>query len=657
MKILDRYILTTYLKTFFSVLLILMLIFVLQSIWLYIAELAGKDLNIEVIIKFLIYVTPKLIPLVLPLTILLSSIMVFGSFAENYEFAAMKSTGISLQRAMSGLSIFIVGVAVITFFFANNAIPWSEMKFYNLRRNIAKTKPSMAIAVGQFNQIESTPYNIKVQNKSGDNDQFLEDVTIHLKAADGRTNAKTIKAKTGEFFFEKKSNVLQLILFDGNYYEDLFPKTIKSRNKKPFAKSTFKKYIINIDLSNLNNVDFDENSQTDKYSMLDIVGLDKTLDSLVIMRQKEIDGISENLFIRSGFNIVSQKTGIETVNDSVYNGNILDLFDTREKSKLIDLTLRSITSSKQLLSQKVAPLKAQKVWFNRHIISFHEKFALSFACIILFFVGAPLGALIRKGGIGLPMVIAILLFLTYHFIGIFATNSAKNGEFNPVLASWFSTLIMLPLGIYLTKRATADRGLFDVGSITEPLKKVFNIKEKGSVDYKFLASYKKEELLDIITNYKVLGHEEPIRYEALNILKQKGHSISSLANSELNINPNFDSSEKLASRYKSDSKIAIILYGIGAISLILFFILKNNKLPSVAITSLKISLVVFFGFIVYYIKSIINLFKFYRSIDKNNKTPNLILLIISLPLYMFAYPFLSVKIKEDLKQNCLDSLK
>ena len=350
-----------------------MLIFVLQSIWLYIAELAGKDLNIEVIIKFLIYVTPKLIPLVLPLTILLSSIMVFGSFAENYEFAAMKSTGISLQRAMSGLSIFIVGVAVITFFFANNAIPWSEMKFYNLRKNIAKTKPSMAIAVGQFNQIESTPYNIKVQNKSGDNDQFLEDVTIHLKAADGRTNAKTIKAKTGEFFFEEKSNVLQLILFDGNYYEDLLPKAIKSRNKKPFAKSTFKKYIINIDLSDLNNVDFDENSQTDKYSMLDVVGLDKTLDQCL-------------LYVLKHLMAHLQKTGIKPVNDSVYNGNVLDLFDTKKKSQLVDITLRSITSSKQILNQKVAPLKAQKVLFNRHIISFHEKFALSFACIILFFV-------------------------------------------------------------------------------------------------------------------------------------------------------------------------------------------------------------------------------------------------------------------------------
>ena len=117
-----------------------------------------------------------------------------------------------------------------------------------------------------------------------------------------------------------------------------------------------------------------------------------------------------------------------------------------------------------------------KSLYNKHIISFHEKFALGFACIILFFVGAPLGALIRKGGIGLPLVIAILLFLTYHFIGIFATNSSKNGSFNPILASWFSTLIMLPLSIFLTKRAINDKGLFDIDSITDPIKKIFKTK-------------------------------------------------------------------------------------------------------------------------------------------------------------------------------------
>jgi lipopolysaccharide export system permease protein len=156
-----------------------MFIFLLQSVWVYISELAGKDLEIDVILKFLLYVSPRLIVLVLPLTVLLVSIMVFGNFSENYEFAAMKSTGISLGRAMKSLSIFIVFLGIVSFFFANNVIPLAEVNFFNLRRNIAKVKPAMAIAEGQFNQLEDI--NIKVAKKSGDNGQFLEDVIIHQK--------------------------------------------------------------------------------------------------------------------------------------------------------------------------------------------------------------------------------------------------------------------------------------------------------------------------------------------------------------------------------------------------------------------------------------------------------------------------------------------
>jgi len=141
-----------------------MFIFVLQGLWLYISELAGKDLDISVTAKFILYYMPRLIPLVVPLTILLTSIMVFGNFAENYEFAAMKSTGISLQRAMRSLSVFIVILGVACFFFANNVIPWGEYHFYNLRKNIAKVKPALAIAEGQFNEIGNI--NIKVDKKS-----------------------------------------------------------------------------------------------------------------------------------------------------------------------------------------------------------------------------------------------------------------------------------------------------------------------------------------------------------------------------------------------------------------------------------------------------------------------------------------------------------
>lgn len=635
-----------------------MLIFVLQSIWLYIKELAGKDLDIEVILKFLLYVTPKLIPLVLPLTILLSSIMVFGSFAENYEFAAMKSTGISLQRAMSGLSLFIIGIGIVTFFFANNVIPWSEMKFYNLRKNIAKTKPSAAISEGQFNAIESTPYNIKVEKKSGDKNQYLEDVTIHVKGNNGRKNSTVIKSKTGEFISDENSNVLKLVLFDGNIYKDN-PGESRSRkvlNTKPFAKSSFEKKIINIDLSNMNNVDFSEESSTDKYSMLNVSGLNKTIDSLVVKYNNEHETFSKNLHLRSGLNRNYPQS--KKLNDSTsYTGPVLELFDTKKKLELVDVASKSMISSKQLIVSKDVTMKNSKANLSRHVISLHEKFALGFACVILFFVGAPLGALIRKGGIGLPMVIAILLFLTYHFIGIFATNSAKTGGFNPVIAPWVSTLVMLPLGIFLTKRATADRGLFDFSSIADPFKKIFKIRDKDSINYKFLLEQNNEELIDTITNYKTLGHDETVRYKAIEVLKSRGISTSDLRANGLNINENYDTSEAIKKNYTDHSKFAIVLYIIAVVLLILFFVFKNNKLLPLATASIQLSLIALAMYIIYFIKSIINSFQFYNHINKKQNKPNILLLILGFPFYFITYLFLNEKMKSDLKTNCLESLK
>ena len=260
-----------------------MLIFLLQSVWVYISELAGKDLDIGIIIKFLTYVSPRLIILILPLTILLSSIMVFGSFAENYEFAAMKSTGISLQRAMRSLSFFIVFIAIITFFFSNNVNPVAEYNFHNLRKNISKVKPTMAIAEGQFNQIGSI--NIKVKNKTGDKGQYLTDVIIHQKK-NKVGNYTVIKSKTGEISSSLDSDILQLKLFDGNYYDEVTPSDYKQRAKKPHLKSYLKEYILNINLAEINNVDFDDKENVNKYTMLSVSDLNITLDSLLKKKRR-----------------------------------------------------------------------------------------------------------------------------------------------------------------------------------------------------------------------------------------------------------------------------------------------------------------------------------------------------------------------------------
>lgn len=632
-----------------------MMIFVLQAIWLYIKELAGKDLDIEIIFKFLIYVTPTLIPLILPLTILLASIMVFGSFAENYEFAAMKSTGISLQRSMKGLSVFIVFLGIVTFIFSNNVIPWANFNFYNLRTNIKKTKPEMAIVEGQFIQVDT--YNIKVEEKSGDRGQYFKDVTIHEKAKGGRTNARIIKAKTGELASKEDSNVLKLILFDGNYYNDITPKALKARKKKPFAKSTFDKYTISIDLSETDDVDFEDKSHTDRFNMLDMNQLDETIDSLTLKRQKDHEAFSKSLLQRSSINRLNSKKRVIKDTDTIYDGEILDLFETKNKVQVLGIALNSINSTAQITTSKLPVIKRETKNYNKHINSFHQKLALGVACIILFFVGAPLGALIRKGGIGLPMVIAILLFLSYHFIGLFAKNSAENGTLNPILGAWFSTLIMLPLGIFLTKRATQDKGLFEVGNIIEPLKKMFNVKEKNSVSYTFLQAYTNDRLVEVINNYDALGHHENSRYEAIKLLNSRGLSTTQLREKGLPIKKAFDTSENLSKDYKAHSIFAITLYSIGVVLFVLFFVFKNNKLPSLQTASIQLSLISLFLYIVYYLKSILNLSSFYNHINKKNKRPGIVLLIIGLPLYMIPHFFLKSKIKEDLKLNCLDSLK
>jgi len=602
-KILDRYILSTYLKTFISVFLILMLIFVLQTIWLFIKELAGKDLDLIVVLKFLLYYSPKLIPLVLPLTILLASIMVFGNFAENYEFAAMKSTGISLQRAMTGLGIFIGILGITTFFFSNNVIPWGEYNSYNLRNNIKKLKPAMVIAEGQFNDVGDI--NIKVEEKSGLNGKDLKGVVIHKKSSSsgGNKNHITIISKTGELIGNDKSSVLQLILHDGYFYDDTPPKSFKERERKPLVKTSFKKYTVNMDLSEENNQDLDEKNISDKYSMLNISDLNYTIDSLSVENKKEYDALSDNLYLRS--QIGSLDNGLKAKKDTIFNGDVLSLYATKKKLQLIDLALNTTNSTRQIISSKEKFLQGKKTNYNKHIVAFHEKFALGFACVILFFVGAPLGALIRKGGIGLPMVIAILLFLTYHFIGIFAKNSANDGSINPVLAPWISTIIMFPLGVFLTRRATADRGLFEFDHIIEPIKKVFKIKS---------ASEK-----EAITN------TEKSQIKAADA----------------------DRLQSIFAAYRFHSKTALIFYIAGFVFIILFLVFKNNKLPNFASAAVELSIISFVMALIYYIKSFLNKNAMYALIKEKTSAKNPIILLLGYVFYPLTHFLRRNKISED----------
>ncbi len=468
MKILDRYILTSFLQTLVTVFVILFFIFVLQAVWVFIAELAGKDLDILLIGKFLLFYSPKMMPMVLPLSILLASIMTFGSFAENYEFAAMKASGISLNRAMKSLIFFILFLSVIAFFFANNVIPAAEYKFLNLRRDIVQTKPAMAIAEGQFSDI--VDYNIKVDKKSGDKGEKLRGITIHKKAANGYGNNVVIKAKNGILVNNEESSMLQLILFNGNYYENIIPKKYEERERVPFIKASFKKDIINIDLSKLN-TDEDASDITNTNAMLNVSELTYTLDSLHKNYDKDLVSFAENIYQRTGITSFNKST-VETKKDSVVP-DLLKLFSNAEASRILEVASSNIESSKFSIDGTNLEMEQKQKNINNHWLALYEKFVIAFACLLMFFIGAPLGAIIRKGGLGLPIVFAVLIFITFHFINTFGRKVAQENGIPPFLGSWMSSIVLSPLAILLTYRATNDIGLINMDVILTPIQKGF----------------------------------------------------------------------------------------------------------------------------------------------------------------------------------------
>ena len=656
MKILDRYILTTYLKTFFSVFTILMMIFILQSVWVYISELAGKDLEIEIVLKFLLYVSPRIVILVLPLTILLASIMVFGGFSENYEFAAMKSTGISLQRAMKSLSVFIVFLAVISFFFANSVIPYAEFNFYSLRRNIAKVKPAMAIAEGQFNQLNEI--NIKVAEKSGENGELLRDVIIHQKKGNISGNFTVIKSKTGEFISDDTTDVLQLVLIDGNYYDEVQPKDYTKRTKnRPFVKSTFEKYIINIDVSQFNNIDFEKKENITKQTMLNVVDLKTAIDSLNTKRNNVLTKFSETMLQRTNHHTLNLNYKLSELDSIIQKVDVLKLYAERKMIQLIDISLNSIKTAKKDLNSRSKTMLNSMVNINKHIVAFHDKFALGLSCIILFFVGAPLGALIRKGGIGLPMIIAILIFLTYHFIGLFAKNSSEDSSIDPVLAAWLSSLILLPFSIYLTNRATKDRALIDLDSILIPLKQLVTSKSDkelidiiqiSSEDSSELDQFENKKLIDIVKNFRQFGLSLNYKQTALKILNSRGISELELKMGGNLSNQTYENALRNYIDFKENSKLALIL---NLLTIILGFggsILSNNEFQIIGQSMSVIAILSLIFFVVVFQKTTSNQSDFYKLLNVKFLTNAFVFIILGIPLFFLYRIFFIKKMKEDL---------
>lgn len=648
--------------TFTTVFVILFFIFILQTVWLFISELAGKDLDFILIVKFLLFAMPRIVPLVLPLSVLLASIMTFGSLAENYEFAAMKSSGISLQRAMRSLTVFILLLTVVAFIFANNVIPYAEYKFINFRRNIAQVKPAMAIAEGQFSEIGN--YTIKVDKKSGENGNLLEGVIIHIKAPNGEGNKTVIKAKRGELISSEASNNLKLVLFDGNYYEDVIPKKFEERNKMPFAKATFKKDVINIDLSKLNtNVETGEIANTN--TMLNISELSYTIDSLNTSYNKDIKSFSDNIYQRVTVNTTNTPKGssvldsIPTPNKEKVANNLLSDLDSSTKLQVVkqafsavESTTFSIESSKYEMDEKLKNI-------NGHWIALYDKFVIAFSCILMFFIGAPLGAIIRKGGLGLPIVFAVAIFIVFHFINTFGKKVAQENGITPFLGTWMSTMVLSPLAIFLTYRATNDIGAaINLDGIIIPIQNflakfeskkevkqpkaiidINNYKIVEDNEFNTLKEYSNEVLIKIVKNSEQFNYSYDYCAKAIKILDDRGISQEQLLAQNNFENVDYNKLQENVSSYHSSVKVTLLLY---LVAIITSLVMNNN--PSLWFFLLfGISAVLFY----------ISLYQSQKKIDEIGNTigrkiePGIALaFLVGFPFFIFIYLYNNKVLKE-----------
>lgn len=469
MKIVDQYILSSFVKSFLSVFTILYFIFVLQGVWVYIEELAGKDLDLFTVARFLFYYSPRMISMVLPLSVLLASIMTFGSFAENYEFAAMKSAGISLQRTMRSPTIFILGLSLISFWFVNDVAPKSEYKFVNMRRDIIQAKPAMAIAPGQFNDLGKI--SLKVDEKTGKKGEDLENVTIHIKSDIGTVNRTVIRSEEGQLESDDAANLLNLHLLNGNYYEDVATKSFEQQQRMPFAKAHFEKYTIVVDLSQFeveeNN---DEINSTAK--MMNVSQLKTAMDSLGTNLSREINSQTENVAVRTENPIFQSRP-----NQTVITVDTEEKFVETETEQRLGQIFRTAANNTENIKFSVQnniernENQLKEINFHEHVLQ--NKFALAFSCMLMFFIGAPLGAIIRKGGVGLPMVFAVIIFITYHFVNTFGYKLAQENVLSGWFGAWVGTFTLLPLAVNFSYKATRDRGVSSMDNMWYDVKTWF----------------------------------------------------------------------------------------------------------------------------------------------------------------------------------------
>ena len=464
MKKLDKLILKSFLGPFVATFFITLFILVMQNLWKYIDDLVGKGLDLLTIGQFLWYASATLLTLAMPIAILISSIMTFGNLGESFELVAIKSSGISLLRFMRPLMWVAVVLCGITFLFANYVIPYASLKFATLYNEIFYKKPAFDLKEGVFfTYIDG--YAIKVGKKDSDG-KTIRNVLIYEKGNTLQDNA--IVAEKGIMQVSEDKRFLEFNLENGFRYQE---RGNAYDSSTEYIRLGFKEFKKLFDLSSLAQKKTNQDLFQGNQKMLSARQLSKNIDSLRTLADSTDSRMSDNLRFYMHFT---------DLKDSVWKktGTILppakadSLFSDSSRAQLYERAVSTATDMKNAIVFYSSDTKERNKSINFHLLEWHRKYSFSMACLVLFFIGAPLGSIIRKGGLGMPLVVAIIFFLIFHLLNMFGEKFVKEGITTPFTGMWMAVMILIPIGAFLTYKAMNDSQLFSKEFYHRTFKKI-----------------------------------------------------------------------------------------------------------------------------------------------------------------------------------------
>ena len=462
--------LSRFLPRFLMTFCICLFIVIMQFLWRYIDELVGKGLSIDLIAELFFHAALSLLPLALPLSILLAALMTFGDLGEHIELTALKSSGISLTTIMKPIAILMVFVAIGAFFFMNNALPKSQVKMWTLLFSMRQTSPTLDIPEGTvYSQIPG--YNIFVKRKDKERD-MLYNMLIY-DVSNGTMFPRIVAADSGRLSMTEDKQHLVLTLYKGSWYEEMKGGGgVSGMSGDLYRRESFhdKEILIPYDA---NFTRMDDETMKSQYVGKDISELRQTIDSVRLkvdsaatfivakMRTQPVCGVpSQRITYKDGKSTIEKVKEVKVDHPLDINKMVKELPDN-EQQMIINQAMMRTTSAMQDLQFQGYTINDDNFIIRRHQIELMKKFTLSLACLIFFFIGAPLGAIIRKGGLGMPIVVSVILFIIYYIIDNLGYTLARDGRWEVWQGMWLSSAVLLPLGIFLTKKAVNDSAVFN----------------------------------------------------------------------------------------------------------------------------------------------------------------------------------------------------